>query len=100
MLRDLKEEFKTAKVGKILVLKEHIDDGGRVAVTTDCQTARGNKEYMTVTVYITTKARDTVSWVLDLVHLTKAYHSAKYLCEELQKVTEDFGISQSVIAIT
>jgi hypothetical protein len=64
-------------------LYEHVEEGYRIALTTDCWTARGNKEYMAVTAHKTDKKFNTVSMVLDLVLLEEPHYLAKYLYEKL-----------------
>jgi hypothetical protein len=72
-----------AKRGKKLVVQEHIAEGCRLALTTDCWSGRGNKDYMTVTVHGTGKKFENWSMVLDLIYLDKPHHLAEYLSKKL-----------------
>ena len=55
---------------------------------------------MTVTAYRRTKTGVTTTVTLDLVYLVDPVHSADYLYEKLQEVTESFNISYLISIVT
>ena len=55
---------------------------------------------MTVTAHRRSKIRVTTIVTLDLVYLVNPVHSANYLYEKLQEVTESFNISHLISTVT
>jgi hypothetical protein len=101
LVRDLEGVFEKGQRVLSQQLAEHVNDLGRVSLTTDCWSAMNKKEFMAITVHIVDKKTwKNISWVLDIIELIEPIHSGHYLCEELLKVTDYYDITKAVFTIT
>jgi len=56
---------------------------------------------MAITVhYIDYATFENKAYTLDLIYLTEVEHSGEYMCKELLKVTDFYGISMSIFTVT
>jgi hypothetical protein len=91
------EEGETIQKDKLL---SHVDEGGRIALTTDGWSGNNKLDYEAVTAHYKTKAGEHVSILLDIIELTDPSHSGAYLCKKLLEVTDRLGISYAIISVT
>lgn len=81
-------------------LQAHVAKGGRLSLTTDAWSAMNGAEHTAITVHWINNEWVHRHCVLDIVHLKEPIHSGEYLAEQLQAVTDDFGITHGVFTVT
>jgi hypothetical protein len=101
LVRDLQKEFNKGQEGLKAELKEHVNAGGRVSLTTDCWTSPNWKEFAAVTVHIIKKdSWEHKATILDIIELENPSYTGLYLAQELIKVTDAYDITKAVISVT
>ena len=102
LMKDLKDRYEAAEKEQYATFQQHIERGGRVALTTDAWSGNNKLDYAAVTGHIITKGEKSehISLTLDIIELSDACHSGVYLATKLLEVTDRWKITQSVISIT
>ena len=83
-----------------LQLIQHMELGGRISLTTDAWSARNYSDYAAITVHWIDLDWQMKSCILDVVHLGDPGHTGEYLGKKLIEVTDDFGITPAICAVT
>lgn len=98
--RDLYRMFCYHKAKLQNELKQHVINGGRLSLTTDCWSARNYSNYAAVTVHWIDDNWKIRTTILDIVHLQEPIHSGEYLAEQILSVTDDYSITPSIFTVT
>jgi hypothetical protein len=81
-------------------LQAHVAKGGRLSLTTDSWSAMNGAEHAAITGHWINEEWVHRHCVLDIIHLKEPIHSGEYLAEQLQAITDDFGITNGVFTVT
>lgn len=100
LMRDLHKTFCNHRMKLQIELQAHVIKGGRLSLTTDSWSAMNGAEHAAITVHWINNEWVHRHCVLDIIHLKEPIHSGEYLAEQLQAVTDDFGITNGVFTIT
>jgi hypothetical protein len=98
--RDLIMAFNKAHDDLKIKLQHHLEDGGRISITTDTWSSRNYREFTTVTGHWIDKNWIHQSTTLDVMELKEPIHSREYLCEMLVKITDSLGITHAIFTTT
>jgi hypothetical protein len=100
LMADLKKKYEVGENIKRDELLDFVEDGGRLALTTDAWDGGNKNQYIAVTVHGKTRAGDMFSFLIDIIELTDPIHDGHYLCTKLVEVTDRIGITSAIISIT
>jgi hypothetical protein len=100
LMDDLKKRYTAGENTQRDFLIDHIEDGGRIALTTDAWSGNNKKDYMAVTAHGKTHAGVVFAILIDIIELEDPVHDGNYLCEKLLEVTDRLGITCAIISIT
>lgn len=99
-MRDLHKTFCNYRMKLQIELQAHIIKGGRLSLTTDSWSAINGAQHAAITVHQINNEWVYQHCVLDIIHLKEPIHLGEYLAEQLQAITDDFGITNGVFTIT
>jgi hypothetical protein len=100
LMGDLKARYEAAEIKIRDKCQDHIQSGGRFALTTDGWAGNNKLDYIAVTGHSTTHDFKSEAILLDIIELVNPVHDGAYLCEKLLEVTDRLGITCSIISIT
>jgi hypothetical protein len=101
LTRDLQKRFKTEWETIQNIIIEHVEGGGRIALTIDTWLARNYIEYIAVTLHLTKKGSwEPLSILVDILQLDEPIHSGAYLCRKLVEVTNSYHYTHAIISVT
>lgn len=100
LMRDLKARYIEAEEVQHQKLQEHIELGGRIALTTDAWAGNNKLDYIAVTEHYIPVNGTKVSTLLDIIELTNPVYSGKYLATKMLEVTDRLGITCAIISVT
>ncbi|XP_068130731.1 E3 SUMO-protein ligase ZBED1-like isoform X2 [Hyperolius riggenbachi] len=83
--------------GTMAQVMESVKDASAVCLTTDCFTSQTKVSFMAVTCHYIDKYFKRMSYLLDCFSFTES-HSADHLAAELQRICEEWGITDKVSA--
>ena len=100
LMKDLKARYIEAEEVQHQKLQQHIELGGRIALTTDAWAGNNKLDYIAVTAHYNLVDSTKVSTLLDIIELTDPVHSGEVLCAKLLEVTDRLGITCAIISVT
>jgi hypothetical protein len=100
LMRDLKGRYMDAEEVVAKKLHQHIEGGGRIALTTDAWAGNNKLDYIAVTGHFNTSNGIQESLLLDIIELDEPVHSGFYLAKKLLEVTDRLNITRAIISIT
>jgi hypothetical protein len=98
--KDIQARYEEGESVQKTRLMSHVNEEGRIALTTDGWAGNNKLDYEAVTAHFETKAGEKVSLLLDIIELTEPVHDGVYLCKKLLEVTDRLGITCAVISVT
>ena len=100
LTRDLQSRFDAAFTQIKAKVREQIESGGRIALTTDAWAGNNKLDYIAVTAHWKDINGKMESILLDIIELKNPSHTGTYLCKVLVEVTDRFDITQSILSVT
>lgn len=100
LMKDLKARYEVGEELLHQKLLDHVEQGGRISLTTDGWAGNNKMDYSAITGHYITTSGEHVSTILDIIELSKPIHDGQYLCEKLLEVTERLDITCAIIAVT
>ena len=100
LMDDLKKKYEAGENVQRDRLLEHIEQGGRISLTTDAWSGNNKNDYVAVTVHFRNRAGDIETFLLDIIELLEPVHDGHYLCTKLLEVTDRLGITCAIMSIT
>jgi len=100
LMRDLIKEFNTGKDTLKAELQGAMARGARFALTTDAWSGKNRLDYIAVTIHYRDTDGQLIHKTLDIMELTNPSHTGAYLCKQLLRALDSFGITKACMAIT
>lgn len=100
LMKDLKARYEVGEELLHQKLLDHVEQGGRISLTTDGWAGNNKMDYSAITGHYITTSGEHVLTILDIIELSKPIHDGQYLCEKLLEVTERLDITCAIIAVT
>jgi hypothetical protein len=100
LMKDLKARYIEAEEVQHQKLQQHIELGGRIALTTDAWAGNNKLDYIAVTAHYNLVDSTKVSTLLDIIELRNPVHSGEYLATKMLEVTDRLGITCAILSVT